>query len=45
MEPLPFDEFDRSERFVHISDGDEEAEIEHSIPGRLVTVLQTHKVS
>lgn len=42
---LPLDEFDRFESFIHVSDGDKEAEVEHGIPSRLVTVLQPHKVS
>lgn len=36
---------DRSESFVHVSDGDEEAEVEHGVPSGLVTVLQPHEVS
>lgn len=41
----PFDELDGSESFVHVSDGDEEAEVEHGVPSGLVTVLQPHEVS
>lgn len=42
---LPLDEFDRLEGFVHIADGQIEAEVEHGVTGGLLTVLQAHEVS
>lgn len=42
---LPLDELDRLEGFVHITDGQIEAEVEHGVTGGLLTVLQAHEVS
>lgn len=36
---LPLDELDRLEGFIHITDGQVEAEVEHGIAGGLLTVL------
>lgn len=41
---LPLDELDGLERFVHVADGEVEAEVEHGIPGGLLAVLQANKV-
>lgn len=41
---LPLDEFDRPEGFVHVTDGQVEAEVQHGVTGGLLTVLQAHKV-
>ena len=45
MNALPLDELYGLEGFVHVSDGQVEAEVEHGVAGRLLAVLQAHKVS
>lgn len=42
--PSPLDELDGPEGLIHISDGQEKAEVEHGIPRGLVAVLQPHEV-
>lgn len=44
-ESSPFDEFDRFESFIHVSDGDEEAEVKHGVPSGFIAVLQPNEVS
>lgn len=41
---LPLNEFDGLERFVHVADGEVEAEVEHGVTRGLVAVLQAFKV-
>jgi len=42
---VPLDELDGFEGFVHVADGQVEAEVEHGVASRLLTVLQAHEVS
>lgn len=44
-EVLPLDEFNGLKSFIHISNGEVEAKVEHSVTGGLLTVLHAHKIS
>lgn len=41
---VPLDELDGLEGFIHVTDGQVEAEVEHGVTRGLLTLLQAHKV-
>lgn len=42
---IPLDELYRLKGFIHVTDSQVEAEVEHGVTSGLLTVLQTYKVS